>query len=557
MRDHSVMSTVTPPGTRALEPHWTTRQREVLDLLVCGQTNPQIAERLGISLDGAKWHVSEIITRLGVESREEAADYWRKRTRLRGRVAAGMRALVPGAVALRWAAGGVAVAALAAGAVFAVLALSEDDAPTSATPTAVVTQPPTTAPAAPTSTPSTPAGAATPEVINSVEVRPLRLAEPVQMPAGVLAYYFVHKYAGEGPAGNLWRVYRDAAGTLHHENLFAALYPRTRNPSDIFTTAMDTERGLFAAGVCLEGYCGGYGNPSPDSRAVGFISRDGGVTWQEVGELPRNSLMSGFFGDEVLLNVGFTCEGDCPSVPVPATQLWPSGRPFQGPRPENTYIVQIHGVGVLYRDSNEGTYYDLAGDVRTRPPSVGGIDEPYAIESLTSPLSWYLWHRNIDDRMGRTYVAFRPLTTGGGMSEIVSWDGDEVRPTIELGKGVFLGNVIRPHPDNSYSGDFPPALIDIYAGTVAEIADLVPAEGGQRFIIDAQLGTFLRVAVGPGDCLNVREEPSATSAPVDCAADGVLLRRRGEPPPADPTSWLPVFTPSGAAGWVAAEFVQD
>jgi hypothetical protein len=45
---------------------------EVLGLLRLGLTNEEIAGRLGISLDGAKWHVSEIISRLGVASRYEA-----------------------------------------------------------------------------------------------------------------------------------------------------------------------------------------------------------------------------------------------------------------------------------------------------------------------------------------------------------------------------------------------------------------------------------------------------------------------------------------------------
>lgn len=51
----------------------TPRQFEVLELVREGLTNPQIAERLGISPDGAKWHVKEIIWKLGVRSREEAA----------------------------------------------------------------------------------------------------------------------------------------------------------------------------------------------------------------------------------------------------------------------------------------------------------------------------------------------------------------------------------------------------------------------------------------------------------------------------------------------------
>jgi DNA-binding CsgD family transcriptional regulator len=58
-----------PPHPGAL----TRRQREVWTLVRQGCTNEEIAERLGISIDGAKWHVSEIISRLGVTSRHEAA----------------------------------------------------------------------------------------------------------------------------------------------------------------------------------------------------------------------------------------------------------------------------------------------------------------------------------------------------------------------------------------------------------------------------------------------------------------------------------------------------
>ncbi|MGH9204802.1 MAG: LuxR C-terminal-related transcriptional regulator, partial [Vicinamibacterales bacterium] len=51
----------------------TPREREVLGLLRQRLTNEQIAQRLGITLDGAKYHVSQILSKLGVGSREEAA----------------------------------------------------------------------------------------------------------------------------------------------------------------------------------------------------------------------------------------------------------------------------------------------------------------------------------------------------------------------------------------------------------------------------------------------------------------------------------------------------
>ena len=56
----------------------TPRQFEVLELVREGLTNPQIAERLGISPDGAKWHVKEILWKLDVPSREEAGRWQRE-----------------------------------------------------------------------------------------------------------------------------------------------------------------------------------------------------------------------------------------------------------------------------------------------------------------------------------------------------------------------------------------------------------------------------------------------------------------------------------------------
>ena len=51
----------------------TPREWEVLGLLRDGLTNPQIGKRLGISLAGARYHVSEILSKLGLGNRYEAA----------------------------------------------------------------------------------------------------------------------------------------------------------------------------------------------------------------------------------------------------------------------------------------------------------------------------------------------------------------------------------------------------------------------------------------------------------------------------------------------------
>lgn len=107
----------------------TARQREVLALISRGHTNPEIAERLGISLEGAKHHVSEILSKLGVSSREEAAEWWRAhRPGTASRI-----------VSALWPWPSVAGAAAAAAVVFAVFATGGEprvQEPPAGTPTA-------------------------------------------------------------------------------------------------------------------------------------------------------------------------------------------------------------------------------------------------------------------------------------------------------------------------------------------------------------------------------------------------------------------------------------
>ena len=112
-------------AAEAHEHELNERQRRVLDLLVQGKTNGEIAATLGITLDGAKWNVSEILGKLGLATREEAADYWRWRNRHGRGVVRALRGLA-GPAALKWATGGVAAMAVAAIAV-GFLAASADE----------------------------------------------------------------------------------------------------------------------------------------------------------------------------------------------------------------------------------------------------------------------------------------------------------------------------------------------------------------------------------------------------------------------------------------------
>lgn len=98
-------------AARERESELNDRQRRILDLIERGHTNREIADILAISVDGAKWNVSEILTKLGLSSREAAADYWHWR---QGR-AQPLRRLLRGMLGLpgaKWAAGGAAATAV-------------------------------------------------------------------------------------------------------------------------------------------------------------------------------------------------------------------------------------------------------------------------------------------------------------------------------------------------------------------------------------------------------------------------------------------------------------
>ncbi|MFN0148537.1 MAG: helix-turn-helix transcriptional regulator, partial [Dehalococcoidia bacterium] len=88
----------------------TPRQEQVMRMITAGRTNAEIAAALDISLDGAKYHVREILSKVGAESREEAVEIWRSGHRGPWRrLGSALAGLIPSSGVGRVVAGGGAV----------------------------------------------------------------------------------------------------------------------------------------------------------------------------------------------------------------------------------------------------------------------------------------------------------------------------------------------------------------------------------------------------------------------------------------------------------------
>jgi DNA-binding CsgD family transcriptional regulator len=108
----------------------SAREREVLELMAKGLTNGQIAGRLDIAFDTAKSHVSAVISKLGVDTREEAVRAWGQRQRLGSRVSRMARGLVTGVGMWKVAAGTAVSGTVVAGtAAVAIGVLGDGSAP--------------------------------------------------------------------------------------------------------------------------------------------------------------------------------------------------------------------------------------------------------------------------------------------------------------------------------------------------------------------------------------------------------------------------------------------
>jgi hypothetical protein len=277
----------------------------VLEFLRGGLSNPEIADRLGVTRDAVKYHVSEILSKLAVTSREEAA-IWRPYERPWW--AAAVAALGGAARRLsplgRIAAIGTSLAVLATVGVLAwgVLATSGrgEDA------TSGVRQ--TDGSAVEPSVNPTPTGGRPP--FEDVTVAPLVFSPPTELPEDVAI--IVETSCVECSIRGLTRVYRDQTGDTRRDDLIVVdhlnLPPRLVETADpprqessyAFDIVAKDDASELVVPVCVRGLCSG---PYTGPDAVASLSRstDGGITWQPFGEVTGGDRIHGVLNPGELL----------------------------------------------------------------------------------------------------------------------------------------------------------------------------------------------------------------------------------------------------------------
>jgi|GEM_PF-1603332 len=546
-----------------VEPRWTPRQREVLDLLVKGYTNGQIADALGISLDGAKWHVSEIITRLGVDSRDEAAEYWRHHNGLRmrfTRIASGFFS----SAALKWSMGTAFVAGIVVASAMVIVALREaggDENNQGGGNQAEGTETPTVSPTAPAGS-VTPAPSITPlptgEVIAGVPVAHVKFTQPGPLPVDGLSL-IVEKgcYGCDTPASAIERVTSEG-GRLVVDTLFESA--DTLAPEDYIASSLfDDATGEYYVAVCSRGYCGGVGQVSSDAQTTLYRSTDGGVTWQEVETFDGPGTIAAVTRQGVLLNVSTFANGvlDYKFRLAGSTQIV---RPPAGYEPAYSLdrVIGWRKSGGYEVLNFDGSPLVTLPDVGLPAGRLGAMSVAGVLASGDVLVTW------LDGPSPSEQYRYLGLVQGGKLTKIFRSDA-----SLMIGEwanqGLAVGNIVASPTDidpsrSNNQGKLHPMLMDLHTGEIQLLELYGPAFSDaydlERNRVRAyEAGPYLR-GTGAGDCLNVREQPSTSAPVVQCFADNVLLKNLNQEQQAGGITWKKVRTPTGKEGWASAEFLR-
>lgn len=400
------------------------------------------------------------------------------------------------------------------------------------------------------------------EVIAGVEVGELTVGQPTSLPDDLVVYLGPAPWAADSFPILLWRVYRGPNGDIRRDDLFANAKAQL-GPLAIVDWAGDERMGEIVFVGCPEGKCRGTGVGGWAGEFDAYRSTDGGITWSPFGTVPAMAFPMAVTAGGTIF--GHFLGRDSNDRPEYRFFLMPSGQEVVPPAP-NTEPRLVPGLGLIWEPIPvpQATFgaqalYDAKGKVVANLQPEAHL-QPHVAGELGGAIygSWeYVPDRPADphpragyfgqlDSTGKPVALYKP-------GRVAGWNGPYL-----AGRGLLLGNAevsgagVRRSPF-----DVPAVLVDLSTGNALPLRELDEglSELQQPIARGAVLGRLARVKTG-GDCLNVRETPSAGAASLACYRDSVLLFERGELRIEAGTSWLPVTTPDGREGWVSAEFVE-
>jgi DNA-binding CsgD family transcriptional regulator len=531
---------------------WTERQRQVLDLIVKGRSNSEIAAELGISLDGVKWHMREILSKLNVDSRVEAAEYWRRRNGLPSRFARAWRAVA--AISMGKAAAFAGVGVVLAGMVAVTLAVvmhggSDGQQPAIATPLASSTPDPS-ASASPTSgapAPTPPIGTTTLD-INGTKIAARETYLTPSNDPGVLrnlSLVMTHGCWGcDEPDKQIVRTWWDNDGKQEDDVLFDA---EQRGGSYLTRIASSVDGSQIVVGLCVRAYCGPLGGYQDASRVQLWRSDDYGTSWRLLTTFDGQAFPLGFTNDGLVVarteRAGAGFDSYLLELETGKRFEYPTGDAGNSPNAIPTRFGAGDEILWAYPD---GTLHNLNGTPNFQPP-------PGRLEAAL--FGW--------GRIGASLTWTTPLYGGGGgalsLLSRLNEGGQLVdtwvlptstfwRPSWVAGTTMFVGSM-------TVAGEGQlPALVDVESGAVTIIRgpfESLAKQNDRNVVIAAQGGGALVRVNTPGDCLNLRDPQDPTRVQT-CAGDGALLTLI--PTDNSPTYHV-VLGPYEA--WVSPEFIEQ